>query len=116
MRLTVYYFIFSMIPTFRRVVTNQHHICHRSDIDDILEYVFAPDLEREAIAKIPRIRTSRTAPFVTGTATGRETRTGSRSPKTILWREHSTPNPTLQSQISFVATPSTPESAPHEPA
>jgi hypothetical protein len=45
MRLTVYYFIFSMIPTFRRVVKHQHHI---------LEYLSATDLERGAIAKISR--------------------------------------------------------------
>jgi hypothetical protein len=54
MRLTVYYFIFSMIPTFRRVVKRQHHICYHSEIDDILEYLSEPNLERGAIAKISR--------------------------------------------------------------
>jgi hypothetical protein len=52
MRLTVYYFIFSMIPTFRRVMKRQHHIYHHSDIDDIIDYLSAPNLERGAIAKI----------------------------------------------------------------
>jgi hypothetical protein len=54
MRLAVYYFIFLMIPTFRRVVKRQHYIYHHSDIDNILEYLSAPDLEHGAIAKISR--------------------------------------------------------------
>jgi hypothetical protein len=52
MRLTIYYFIFAMIPTFRRVVKCQYHIYHHSDIDDTAEYVSAPDLERKATANI----------------------------------------------------------------
>jgi hypothetical protein len=43
-----------MIPTFRHVVKRQHHIYHHSDIDDIIEYLSAPDLDRGAIAKISR--------------------------------------------------------------
>jgi hypothetical protein len=52
--LAVYYFFFSMIPTFRQVVKREHHIYRDADIGDILDYVHQPDLERGAIAKIPR--------------------------------------------------------------
>jgi hypothetical protein len=51
-RLTVYYFIFSIIPTFRRVVKRQHHSYHHSDFDGIFEYLSVPDLECGAIAKM----------------------------------------------------------------
>jgi hypothetical protein len=52
-----------MIPTFRRVVKRQYQIYDHSDIDDVLEYLSAPDLERGVIAKISRdtgIATERT--------------------------------------------------------
>jgi hypothetical protein len=47
-------FIFSMIPTFRRVVKCQCHVYRHTNIDDILDYLHAPDLKRGAITKIAR--------------------------------------------------------------
>ena len=43
-----------MIPTFKRVLKRQHHIYTHNEVDDILEYLGAPSLERGAIAKISR--------------------------------------------------------------
>jgi hypothetical protein len=48
--------MFSMIPTpkFKRVVKRRHRIYQHREIDDVLEYLSLPLLERGAITKIAR--------------------------------------------------------------
>jgi hypothetical protein len=43
-----------MIPTFRCIVKRQHHIYKHQEVDNILEYLTTPTLERGAITKIAR--------------------------------------------------------------
>jgi hypothetical protein len=43
-----------MIPTFKRVVKQQHHVYTHKEVDDILDYLTTPSLERGAIARIAR--------------------------------------------------------------
>jgi hypothetical protein len=43
-----------MIPTFKRVVRRSHHISTHDEIDDLLDYLTMPSLERGTIAKISR--------------------------------------------------------------
>jgi hypothetical protein len=43
-----------MTPTFRRVVKYQHHVYRHTNIDNILDYLRAPDLERGSTANIGR--------------------------------------------------------------
>jgi hypothetical protein len=52
--LTLYDFISSMVLTFRQVPKRQHHVYRHTGIDNILDDLRAPDLERRAIAKIVR--------------------------------------------------------------
>jgi hypothetical protein len=50
----VFHLIFSIIPTFKRVVGYQHHIYKHGEVEEILEYFTSKPLERGVITKIAR--------------------------------------------------------------
>jgi hypothetical protein len=87
MVLAIYYFIFSIFPSFRRVVKCQHHIDRHADVDDIMDYLVRPIWGAGPSRRLREILTSASPPFVTGIATGLQKRTGSCSAKVIPGRE-----------------------------
>jgi hypothetical protein len=79
-----------MIPTpiFKRVVKRQHHIYTHDEVDDVLEYLSLPLLERGAIAKIARDTAIPAQALRHWRCHRKPTRADSRSPAGILAPEH----------------------------